>query len=501
MSWRDEVSAALAGGARFAGAWASGDVWRAAFVDGDGVRVLSCPAARAESIVDLVPAAGWDEREAHDLHGLAFPGRPLVDHTAPGWATPVTGDGVHEVAVGPIHAGVIESGHFRFHTVGDRVLVLDVRLFYKHRGLEAAARGRDVADGLAYAQRACAACAVANSVAYAQAVEDALGLAPDRDLRVARTLALELERLYNHLHDIGALCAGVGFAAGTMAFAALKERAQRLNARLCGHRFLFGTVRVGAGGLAVDEPAAARAEVRALRAEAAAGWRDLEFATSVQARLDGVGVLAPDDAVRLGATGPAARASGVRSDARSHAPRLWYGDFVPARPREETGDVAARLQVRAAELEATCELLDELLAAPVAAGRTRDDGSRGGAGARDAVLGRGAPSTRDSALGRGAPSAPDGALGRGAPSRDSSLGRGAGARDSGLAIGVGRVESPRGATLCAVEVAGGTVARLRLRTASYANWPAVAHAAAGCLLPDFPLINKSFELCYACVDR
>ncbi len=101
------------------------------------------------------------------------------------WMTPVSGDGVHQVAVGPIHAGVIESGHFRFHVVGERILAMDPRLFYKHRGLERAAEGRHVADALAYAQRACAACSVTNTVAFGHAIEGARGLNPDRDLRIA----------------------------------------------------------------------------------------------------------------------------------------------------------------------------------------------------------------------------------------------------------------------------------------------------------------------------
>jgi Ni,Fe-hydrogenase III large subunit len=261
-------------------------------------------------------------------------------------------------------------------------------------------------------------------------------------------VVLELERLYNHLHDIGALCAGVGFAPGTMAFAALKERAQRLNTALAGHRFLFGSVAVSRGALTVsaDAAASARDTVLELRADAAAAWRDLEFAASLQARLDGVGVLGLADAERLGTVGPAARAAGLRHDLRVDSPRLWLGGFTAARPLSTTGDVAARLQVRAAEIETTCQLIEELLSAAVPAG---------------------VATTRD------------------APS----------------SLGVGRVESARGATTCAVELSSGHVTRLRLRTASYANWPAVAHAAAGCLLPDFPLINKSFELCYACVDR
>jgi Ni,Fe-hydrogenase III large subunit len=455
--WRDAIAARLADGARFAGAWAAGDQWRVAFVAPDhATDILGCTAVdgRVPTMVDLVPAADWDEREAHDLHGLGFDGheplRALVAHPqdTAAWTTSVHGEGVHEVAVGPIHAGVIESGHFRFHVVGERILALDPRLFYKHRGLERAAEGRSPEDGLAYVQRACAACVVTNAVAYAHAVEEALGLWPDRDLRVARTLALELERLYNHLHDIGALCAGVGFAPGTMAFAVLKDRAQEINARLTGHRFLFGTVAIGAGALALEKGAvdAARGTLRELRADARAAWRELGFAGSLQARLGGVGVLDHDAALRLGATGPAARASGVRTDVRGESPRLWYGGFVAASPREATGDVAARLELRTTELETTCDVLDELLVRPVAPGTT----------------------TRE---------------------------------HEPRPLGIGRVECPRGATLAAVELEGGRVARLHLRTGSYANWPALAHAATGNLLPDFPLINKSFELCYACVDR
>jgi Ni,Fe-hydrogenase III large subunit len=455
--WREAVAARLAAGARFAGAWAAGSEWRVALALPDGATaVLECAAIDGvvPTIVDLVPAADWDEREAHDLSGLRFEGheplRALAAHPEDpaAWMTPVSGDGVHEVAVGPIHAGVIESGHFRFHVVGERILALDARLFYKHRGLERAAEGRAPEDGLAYAQRACAACTVTNGVAYAQAVEAALGLSPERDLRIARTVLLELERLYNHLHDIGALCAGVGFAPGTMAFAVLKDRAQRVNEQLCGHRFLFGTVAVGGGAAVWDAASAdvARTTLRELRADAAAAWRDLEFAASFQARLGGVGVLGHDAALRLGASGPAARAAGVSADVRTESPRLWYGDFLPAAPREASGDVAARLALRALELETTFELLDELLVHRHVAGTTSRNGEAG-------------------------------------------------------PLGVGRVESPRGATLAAVELAGGRLARMHLRTGSYANWAPLAHAAVGNLLPDFPLINKSFELCYACVDR
>ncbi len=407
----------------------------------------------------MIPAANWDEREAHDLFGLRFAGhdplRALVTHTddAALWMTPVSGDGVHQVAVGPIHAGVIESGHFRFHVVGERILAMDPRLFYKHRGLERAARGHTYLDARAHVQRACAACAVSNTLAYAEAVEDSLGCTPDRQLRVARTVLLELERVYNHLHDISAICAGVGFAAGVMAFAALKDRAQRTNASAFGHRFLFDTIAVGRGAVALDRTGtqAIRSRLAEIRADAAAAWRELEFAGSLQARLVGVGVLDADAARTFGAVGPAARAAGVREDLRTVSPRLAYEGFTPAAPAALVGDVAARFALRAIELEASFDLLESLLDQPLARGEVQiADGNAGGAELR---------------------------------------------------IGIGRVESPRGATTCAVERDGDRIARVHLRTASYANWPALAHATAGSLVPDFPLINKSFELCYACVDR
>ena len=138
----------------------------------------------------------------------------------------------YQVAVGPIHAGVIESGHFRFHLVGERILHLDARLFYKHRGLERGAEGHSLDEGARYVGRACAACAVTNGVAYAQAVEEALGLGAPPELRRARTILLELERVWSHLNDISAVCAGTGLAAGVQRFAGLTERARRLTMRV-----------------------------------------------------------------------------------------------------------------------------------------------------------------------------------------------------------------------------------------------------------------------------
>jgi len=457
--YREAVRSALVDGDRFLGLHASdgGSVVRAALLTlGGDVRLESVrtEGGSAPTIVDLVPAAGWDEREAHDLYGVRFDGhepmRPLVDHdlVLSHWTVPVRGHDAYQVAVGPIHAGVIESGHFRFHVVGDRILHLDARLFYKHRGLERAAEGATLAEGARYVGRACAACAVANGLAYAHACEESLGLEPSPELARARTLLLELERVWSHLNDIAAVCAGVGLAAGNTLFAALTERARRLNARLSGHRFLFGAVAVGGSALDLDarQVGAARDELEAIGREAARGWRELQFSASFQDRLPDIGVVGADDVERLGTVGPAARAAGVSLDARSTSTRLAYADFECQVPERADGDVRARLEQRALELEQSREIALGLLDGPV----------------------------RPAAAATGATEAP---------------------------VGVGLVESARGATVCVVERRGDRLERVRLRTGSYANWPSVAYAATDNLLPDFPLINKSFELCYACADR
>jgi Ni,Fe-hydrogenase III large subunit len=454
MTYRERIAAALGDGLRFAGLYATGAVVRVVLVEpGGALRVESVEVEdeRVPTIVDLMPAAAWDEREAADLYGLGFDGheplRPLVDHDLDlrHWTVPVRGDDAYQVAVGPIHAGVIESGHFRFHVVGDKILHVDARLFYKHRGLERAAEGQSLEDGRAYAQRACAACAVSNSVAYAHACENA---PPTAEVARVRTILLELERTWSHLNDIAAVCAGAGLAAGNTFFAALTERARRVNEQLTGHRFLFDSIQVGGSALAVDAMAvaAAREELASIAADSKSGWRELLFNASFQDRLPDIGVVTAEDARALGAVGPAARASGVADDVRSTSRMLAYDGFAAAAPRRVAGDVQARLEQRAVELLQTFELLDTLLDREIA------------------------------------PSAAE-------------------PRGEGGAIGLGLVESPRGATLCVVEHAVGRIARMHLRTGSYANWPVVAHAAAGNLLPDFPLINKSFELCYACADR
>ncbi len=459
--YRESVGRLLAEGWEVADVHASGSEAgrsvRAVLLGPAGeTRLETCraPAGTVPSLADLAPAVVWDEREARDRFGLEFDGitrhRPLLDHDLDlaRWTTTVRGDDAYQVAVGPIHAGVIESGHFRFHLVGEKILHLDTRLFYKHRGLERAAEGRTLGDGLAYVSRACAACTVASGVAYAFACEQISGQLPHPDVAHARTVLLELERVWSHLNDVAAMCAGCGLAAGATTFAALTERARRLDAELTGHRFLFGSVSVGGSALALgaEQIAAARAELQAIGAAAARGWRELVFNRSFVDRLPDIGLVDAAAVRRLGTVGPAARAAGVAVDARTHAPALAYDGFAAVVPERSLGDVQARFEQRELELRQSLAILDGLLTRPVV----------------PAVLGD---------------------------------------RGDGQEVGVGVVESPRGRTVCIVEARDATIERLRLRTGSYANWPSVAFAAADNMLPDFPLINKSFELCYACVDR
>ena len=277
MIWREKIEREAAAGARFGCLYVSGARIVAVLEREQGLEAIPSEPidGPVPSLIDIYPAAEWDEREAHDLYGVEFEGhdplKPLVHHPEEPrtWMTPVKGRDVHQVAVGPIHAGVIESGHFRFHLVGEQILALDLRLFYKHRGIEKLVEGADAAGSMRHLGRVCASSNVAIQIALARCWELNLGLEPDAGLRRVRTVLIELERLYNHLNDIGAICAGVGYSPGAMAFASLKERVQRLNTELAGHRFLFDSIEVGGSSLVADDETRAkmRVEIEQIDAE------------------------------------------------------------------------------------------------------------------------------------------------------------------------------------------------------------------------------------------
>ena len=431
------------------------------------------------AITPAVPAAHWDEREVKDLFGIVPLGHPdprrllLHERWPPGYHPlrkdvagdvrppdaerhfvpfEVHGEGVYQLPVGPVHAGIIEPGHFRFSAIGERVLHLDARLGFVHRGLEKLVERRTFAAALPIVERACGVCSVTHALAYAQAVEAlTVTTIPARALW-ARVLLAELERLYNHVSDLGNICAGIGFHSGVARLGWLKERLLRANDGLTGHRYLTGIV--GPGGLRFDlDPstqAALPGTLDGIATDLAAAVRAIVRSEGVLARFHGTGVISAAAAAAYGALGVTARASGLPVDLRRDRPYAAYDDLEVPLVTVAAGDVAARFHVRAQEATASIHLIRE-------------------------------------ALGR----LPEGPV-RTEPAALPAPG----------AVALGGAEGPRGASWIWLRAGeGGSVDRLRLRSASFANWPIVAAAAPDDLVPDFPLINKSFELCYACTDR
>jgi Ni,Fe-hydrogenase III large subunit/Ni,Fe-hydrogenase III component G len=428
---------------------------------------LPASAASAPTYPSLTPALAatqWDEREIYDLYGIVPAGhpdpRPLVHHQPDPDSgrrfKPFVahGDGVYQLPVGPIHAGIIEPGHFRFSAVGESVLHLDARLFYTHRGIERLVEGRSLAAALPILERACGVCTVTHATAFSQAVERLTGTEIPAAAATARVLLAELERLYNHVGDLGNMCAGVGVNFGTSRLGWEKERLVRLNESLTGHRYLTGSVVPGGLRRPLNgEALAGLADaVKAIDHEVRSIVRLLVRSDGFMARLHGTGVLHAAEARRLGAVGVAARASGLADDLRLDRPVGGYRDLNVEASGASTGDAAARFHVRAMEIGVSAGIVRELA--------TRLAG--GGEPCR-------VPLARDPKPG------------------DSTV------------VGA---EGPRGASwLWLMAGPDGSVARLHLRSGSFANWPVVASVVPGNLVPDFPIINKSFELCYACTDR
>jgi Ni,Fe-hydrogenase III large subunit/Ni,Fe-hydrogenase III component G len=447
--------------------------------------LISVDAARPEvpSLTTAVPAANWHEREMQDLFGIVPVGHPdpraLVVHD--GWPRGVfplrkafdgsrrlpvepaeefphlvaEGEGVFEIPVGPIHAGIIEPGHFRFTSVGETVLHLDARLFYTHRGLEKRMEGLSPLDAFYVAERICGVCSVAHGLGYCEALEQIAGVDAPPRARLIRSIALELERLYNHVGDLGNICAGASFHYGTAAGLRLKERLQQMNERLAGNRFLRGLV--VPGGVRLDLSDGLPGVLAATLEDTLAGLDSLigriEGNPSVVDRLDDTGVLQHQAALDLAVAGVAARASGVDRDARRDHPHGAFAGLAPPDLHVVTvsdGDAMARVTVRALEARESIRLVGELI-------RRLEPG----------------------------------------PLRVAIADPLPGAR-----MGISAIESARGEAVHWLRTdAGGRVERYHLRSPSYHNWPAVVLAAETAIVPDFPLVNKSFELCYSCTDR
>ncbi len=359
----------------------------------------------------------------------------------------VAGDGVHEIAVGPIHAGIIEPGHFRFSVVGEKVLRLEERLGYVHRGVERLFERTPASGGHRVAGRIAGDSTVAFSWAYCMALEQACGTAISSRALYLRALLLERERVANHLGDLGALGNDAGFAFGLAQFSRLKEDWIRMNAHAFEHRYLMD--RVVPGGVTIDiRPETGTALARQcdhIEREVHALRRIYEDQSGLQDRFAGTGRLTAEVAGHFGVRGMAARASGHPFDVRAALQPAPYDEVPVKAASDPRGDVAARVAVRFTEIDESLRLIRALLA-----------GLPAGPVAVDLK-----PAT--------------------APSR-----------------GTGWVEGWRGDVFAAIEVdAGDVVSRCHCHDPSWQAWPALEHAIIGNIVADFPLINKSFNLNYA----
>ncbi|MGW3045675.1 hydrogenase large subunit [Kitasatospora sp. NPDC001159] len=429
---------------------------------------LDARAPAVSTLAHLSFPAGRFERELRDLHGVVPLDHPLPHrlvrhpHWPRGWypmrpdagpppefGTPegpfpfltVEGPGVYEIPVGPVHAGLIEPGHFRFSVVGETILKLKARLWYVHKGIEKLFEGRHPEQGLGLAERISGDTAVGHALAYCLAVEEATGVQAPRDARRARALLLELERLHNHVTDLGALCNDVGHGILNSHAWHIRERLLRLNHAVTGHRLLRGGVVPGGAVLrALPEPA----ELAAVRADLGALVGLALGHPTIRDRFTGTAVLPAQAARDLGCLGYVARASGLPTDARRAHPHHDLGDLLTTRVLD-TGDVLARFTIRAQEAEDALDLIGHL-AEGLTAGAVVD------------------PTPH-------------------APARRS---------------GVGIAEGWRGTVTTRVELApDGTLTRLKTVDPSFFNWPALPVALADTIVPDFPLTNKSFNLSYA----
>jgi len=421
-----------------------------------------------QSLTPEVPAANWYEREMLEMNGIVpldHPDpRPLRLHEWPRGLRPldpgfpidaevpltgepyryrrVEGDGVLEVPVGPVHAGVIEPGHFRFSTAGEPILNLEVRLGYVHRGVEKALEGCPLGRALRLVERISGDNGVAHSLAFCQVVE--MGAPVPERAQLLRTVFTELERIHCHLGDIAGIATDVAFAVPAAEASVLRERMLRLNERLTGHRLLWGTMAVG--GVAKDLDAEACAFLERALVELGLAFEplvdSLKGSPSFLDRMETTGVLPLRTAKELRATGPVARASGWDRDTRRDFPYAAYprlGFLVPVR-RE--GDVLARLMVRIEEVRESISMVKQCLD-HLGEGELRIE----------------VP-------------APEG-------------------------FGLGLVEAPRGELMHCAHFRSGAIERYKVRDPSFCNWPTMERAVLGNIVPDFPVINKSYGLSYS----
>jgi Ni,Fe-hydrogenase III large subunit len=483
--WGVAARTAAATGWRWAGVW--GDevdeqvVVRACLASGGDYIVLQTAVPVSQPVLashtPYFPGADRLERHLQDMLGIAFLDHPdsrrWTRHQA--WHegsyplrqefsatnaarkrtpadgdyrfTTITGSGVYEIPVGPVHAGIIEPGHFRFHAVGEHILRLEARLGYTHKGIEKIARGRDAPALARLAARISGDSTVSHGWAACMAMERAARVSvPPRALALRAILA-ERERIANHLGDIGAICNDVAFTFAHMQCSRLREQWQRLNQSVFGHRLLMD--RIVPGGVCSDltpqDGDLLRRQHLALPAELNTLLPLLEDYPSLEDRLVTTGALSTEAAQRLGAVGYLAKASGVDYDLRRDHGYAPYDRLQVQSPCLNTGDVAARVQVRAEEIGHSLSLLRQLLA-----------------------------------------QLPDGSIQATWPI------------NAGECEGLGLVEGWRGEIITYIRFDGeGRVARFFPRDPSWFLWPALEQLIDGNIVPDFPVCNKSVNASYS----
>ena len=494
VEWQRTVDELKEIGATFLTLWGTDDCARdgcfsihAAFLLSEGALVLSHSIHNTvhptyPTLTRAFPAAARLERATRDLVGIASTAqdqRSWLRHDAwPATAYPlrrdfdpaptrgeqlsaaypfveVEGNGVHEIAVGPVHAGIIEPGHFRFSVVGEKVLRLEERLGYTHKGIAKLFESLPQIEAHRLAARISGDSAVAFSWAYCAALEAVTQTTvPPRGSHL-RALALEQERLANHLGDLGALGSDAGFAFGQTQFSRLKEDLLRANLDAFGERYLFNLIRPG--GVAADLPQPAYARLihlyRMLDHETAGLRTIYDEHGGLQDRFREAGRLTLNQAQELGAIGVAARASGIPQDLRVTHPWPPYDTIASQIVTENAGDVAARVQIRFREVFESLRLCRALLAelshtsleaAPIVAPVPIAEPDR---------------------------------------------------------LGIGIIEAWRGPVLVALETGpDGAIRRCHAHDPSWQNWPLLEYAILGNIVPDFPLINKSFNLSYSGQD-
>ena len=409
----------------------------------------ACEGNRFPSVGRLHPPAIRLERAIRDLAGLEAEGspdtRPWLHHSSPYRFLPAEGESLHQIPVGPVHAGIIEPGHFRFTANGETVVRLEERLGYVHKGIESLMAGASLERAAALAGRASGDSTVAFALAFARAVEAALGVeVPPRAVWL-RALMAELERLANHFGDIGAICNDAAYSMLHAQFGFLREQVLRAAQACFGHRLMMD--RVVPGGVQHDLPGDGPQQLLALVAEARKRFPELvelyENTASLKDRTVDTGILSPALAQQFAAGGYVGRASGRNFDARRAPGYAPYDALQFEVPVVHAGDVNARVWIRIREVEQSLALVEQIL--------------------------------------NGLPAA----------TIRAPLSLQAG---EGLAL----VEGFRGDILAWVRIAaGGTVERCHLRDPSWFQWPLLEAAVEGNIVADFPLCNKSFNCSYA----